>query len=164
MNIRKVIIIVVFLLFINNIFYSEENLLKYRKDPFLAGALSFYNPGLGQFYSGESEKGMLFWLGENVLFFSSLLIVTDFTFNFKGDFGVEIKIKQKKNLSDERIITSIGLGVAFLVVHFFNIMDAVDSAKNYNKKLENLYLQDQQISFDFQIKDQRNYIFLKTRF
>lgn len=161
---KKILILIIFLFFFSNTVFSKQDLLKYRKDPYLAGVLSFYNPGLGQFYANEPEKGMLFWMGENVLFFSSLLIVTDFTFNFKSDFGVEIKIKQKKNLSDERIITSIGLGVAFIVVHIINIIDAVDSAKKYNNKLEKMYLEENNITFDYQIRNQRNYLSVSTRF
>ncbi len=132
-----VLLILVILSLSSNLIFAKQDSQKIsKKDPFLAGALSFYNPGLGQYYVGEVEKGTIFWIGENILFWSALLTVMDLSFKFKKDFGFEFKIKQKANLSDERIIASVSLGIAFLALHIYNIIDAVDGAKRYNRRLE----------------------------
>lgn len=155
----------ILLFFVQNGLIAQQDKIKiYKKDPFLAGALSFYNPGLGQYYVGEPLKGTLFWVGENALFWSSLLTVMDLSINLKKDVGFEFKIKRKKNLSDERIYTSIGLGFAFIVLHIYNIIDAVNSAKKYNKSLEDRYFS--QVTFDFRIEkyQDRTFYYIEHRF
>ncbi len=137
---KKLVTSLFIMLFLFQSSWGQEKLSFLKKDPFLAGALSFYNPGLGQFYVGDTESGMLFWVGENILFFSALLMVTDISFKLKKDFGFEFKIEQKSNLSDGRVATAIGLGIGFLFLHIYNIIHAVDGAKDYNKRLEERFL------------------------
>ena len=143
---------------------SEENLVLDRKDPFLAGALSFYNPGLGQFYAGENAKGIVFWLTENAFFFSALFTVMDLSVKLKKDFGFEFSISQKTNLSTERIVTSVSLGLAFIILHIYNIIDAVNSAKEYNARQEEKLFMDNQMGIHVELTDQSDMFFLSYSF
>ena len=143
---------------------SDENILLDRKDPFLAGALSFYNPGLGQIYAGENVKGLVFWITENVFFFSALFIVMDLSVKLKKDFGFEFSISQKPNLSNERIVTSASLGVAFLILHIYNIMDAVNSAKDYNSRQKEKLFMDSQAGLNLQLTEKSDGLFLSYSF
>ncbi|MBU1075870.1 MAG: hypothetical protein KKH98_01165, partial [Spirochaetes bacterium] len=52
-----------------------------RKDPILAGVLSWYMPGLGQFYAGKYLKGSIFWVVENTLLVSAILTIADINFS-----------------------------------------------------------------------------------
>jgi len=160
---KKLLIFSLIILFTNNLKAQDEVILS-RKDPYLAGTFSFFNPGLGQFYVGETMKGTFFWLGENVLFFSSILTVMDLSFKFKKDFGFEFKLQQKSNLSNERVFVAIGLGVGFIILHIINIFDAVDSAKQYNKKLENKYLSFDNFNFGINISQERKMFCIMQRF
>ncbi len=145
--------------------WCQEKLSYLKKDPFLAGALSFYNPGLGQYYVGDTESGMLFWAGENILFFSALLMVTDISFKLKKDFGFEFKIEQKSNLSDGRIATAIGLGVGFLFLHIYNIIHAVNGAKDFNKRLEDRFFSNSDdIPFGIAINQDSTMLIIRQRF
>jgi len=47
--------------------HADNDYAKSRKDPILAGALSWYVPGLGQMYSGAFLKGAAFFVIEEAL-------------------------------------------------------------------------------------------------
>lgn len=134
----KKLIIIFFIFFIPKLVFSsdfqEEKILE-RKNPFLAGLFSWYHPGLGQFYVGETRKAALFWITENILFFSVILNIADIKIGIKRDFGFEFSIKIKKNPSSTRIATTVGLGVLLVAIHIYNIIDAIKSAQNYNQQL-----------------------------
>lgn len=135
----QIIILCFCFFFIIDNFWAKDDIIFQKKNPFLAGALSFYNPGLGQLYVGDTTKGILFWASENILLFSALFISMDIKLNLKKDFGFEFSIKKKNNLSIERKITSISLGTFFIIIHIINIIDAINSAQNYNKNIEKKY-------------------------
>ncbi|GMT49067.1 MAG: hypothetical protein IEMM0008_0606 [bacterium] len=162
---KKFVTFLFIMLFCFQSTWGQEKLSFLKKDPFLAGALSFYNPGLGQFYVGDTESGMLFWVGENILFFSALLMVTDISFKLKKDFGFEFKIKQKSNLSDGKVATAIGLGIGFLFLHIYNIIHAVDAAKDYNRQLEERFLSNSNdVPFGIAIREDSAMFILRQRF
>ncbi len=113
----------------------DENASFERKNPFLAGILSWYHPGLGQFYVGETGKGTFFWITENVLLFATILNIADIKFSLKRDIGFEFKIRLKSNPSIGRITATAILGVLFIALHIYNVIDAINSARVYNQKL-----------------------------
>lgn len=131
------LIIIIIFIFPLNLSGAENNFNQtyQRKSPFLAGIFSWYHPGLGQFYVGETKKATIFWLSENILLFSVILNIADIKFAFKRDFGFEFSIKLKNNPSNTRIATTIGLGVILIALHIYNIIDAIGSAQLYNQKI-----------------------------
>jgi len=114
----------------------EDDMLKY-KDPILAGALSWYVPGLGQLYADAIFKGVSFMVVEYGLLYGTIISVAEIELGVTGDFTLGIKIQGKGDdvTSSERT-TAIVLGTTLLVVHFINIVDAVNSARTYNSEIE----------------------------
>jgi TM2 domain-containing membrane protein YozV len=135
---RRLLLIISFSLLIPAVLFASENFQSRsqdRKNPFLAGIFSWYHPGLGQFYVGETRKATLFWITENVLFFSLVLNIADIKIGIKRDIGFEFSIKLKKNPSTLRIASTVGLGLLLIAVHIYNIIDAINSAQEYNQKM-----------------------------
>jgi hypothetical protein len=107
-----------------------------RKDPILAGALSWYVPGLGQMYSGAILKGASFFVVEEALLVSTILTFAEIKLDFTGSVGIGINIKSKSNPdSDEQRKAAI-FGVSLVVIHFINIIDAVNTTRKYNRAQE----------------------------
>lgn len=131
-----------------------------RKDPILAGALSYYMPGLGQFYGGAYLKGAAFWVVEQTLLISTLLTIAEVELSMSGDISLGLNIKAKDETSRKQRKTAIILGSTLAVVHFINIIDAVNTSRNYNlRRAEGMYAD---FRFD---EEQRTYnLELKTRF
>lgn len=128
--------------------YSATDEISTKKDPILAGALSWYVPGLGQIYSEAYIKGAIFWVVEESLIVGTVMsfanLKLDITRAF--DLGVVIKSKETQDISDKR--TAVLLGVSLIAVHFFNVVDAVSTALRYNRNIEsNYYIK---TGYDFQ--------------
>ncbi len=135
---RKFIFIFALFLLFPSFHYGadfESNTSLEPKNPFLAGIFSWYHPGLGQFYVGETKKATIFWITENVLLFSVILNIADIKFAIKKDFGFEFSIRLKKNPSGLRIASTVGLGIVLLALHIYNIIDAIHSAQLYNQRI-----------------------------
>jgi hypothetical protein len=131
-----------------------------RKDPILAGALSYYMPGLGQFYGGAYLKGAAFWVLEQTLLVSTLLTIAEVELSVSGDISLGLNIKAKDETSRKQRKTAIILGSTLAVVHFINIIDAVNTCRNYNlQRAEGMFA-------DFRYDEElRTYnLELKTRF
>jgi hypothetical protein len=135
---KVLICIVIFMVCLSPVLsLSQETDIEQRKDPILAGALSWYVPGLGQFYAGALFKGAAFLVAENVLLFSALLTVAELELGVSGDINLGLKLSTKQGgTSSSEKTTAIVLGTALVVVHFVNIIDAVNTTRNYNKALE----------------------------
>ena len=118
---------------------NDSNEIPAKKDPILAGALSWYVPGLGQIYSEAYIKGAVFWVVEESLIVGTIMsfanLKLDITRAF--DLGVVIKSKEKTSISDKR--TAVLLAVSLVAVHFFNVIDAVNTSLRYNRNIENNY-------------------------
>ncbi len=106
-----------------------------RKDPLLAGVLSWYMPGLGQFYAGKYLKGSIFWVVANTLFISGLLTVTDINFSSNEEIGFQFSIKPKEDLSKDEETIGISLFIGWGLFHIYNIIDAIQTTRDVN--LEN---------------------------
>ena len=112
-----------------------------RKDPILAAALSWYIPGLGQLYSGAVLKGALFWVVENSLLVAALMPFAELKLDITGNVGIGVNIKSKDNILESNTgRVSLALGIALAVVHLINVIDAVDTTRQYNRAYdEKLY-------------------------
>lgn len=104
-----------------------------RKDPILAGALSWYVPGLGQMYSGSVLKGAAFFVIEETLLISTVLIFAEIKLDFTGSVGLGINIKSRSNPDRDDQRNALILGISLVAVHFVNIIDAVNTARRYNR-------------------------------
>jgi hypothetical protein len=108
-----------------------------RKDPILAGALSWYVPGLGQFYGGAIFKGAAFMVVEYSLLYATLITVAEVELGVSGDISIGLKINPRSGgTSSSERTTAIVLGTTLVVVHFINIIDAVNTSRAFNRRLE----------------------------
>ena len=108
-----------------------------RKDPILAAALSWYIPGLGQLYSDAILRGAIFYVVENALLIGALVPFVELKLDVTGNMGVGVDLKSKDTIfenNDQRV--ALALGVALAVVHIINVIDAVNTARDYNKSYE----------------------------
>jgi TM2 domain-containing membrane protein YozV len=107
-----------------------------RKDPILAGALSWYVPGLGQMYSGAILKGAAFFVVEESLLVGTLLTFAEIKLDFTGNVGLGINIKSRSNPDRDQQRKALVLGVSLVAVHFLNVIDAVNTTRKYNRSLQ----------------------------
>jgi len=113
------------------------------KNPGTAATLSAIIPGMGQVYAGNHSKGALFLISEVALFAAA-------SFNFDRanyyDFYADRYPKFRDEYGDSFITYRQGyveakkyntLGAMFLLstlgVHVWNVFDAADTARDYNK-------------------------------
>lgn len=100
-----------------------------RKDPFIAGVLSWSWSGLGQFYTQNYKKGSAFLLAD--LAEKGLLVYMLFYISDKyssSDQDVNWSDISKK---DQTIV--VGLLFSIFITRVFSVIDAVDSAHDYNR-------------------------------
>ncbi len=110
-------------------FYIEE---PERKDPFIAGLLSWSWSGLGQFYTQEYTYGSLFLLVDIAQ--KGLLVYMIFYYSDKYTAEHEDIVKwQDIERRDKGII--IGYIFSMLLVKVLCIVNAVDSAEKYNREI-----------------------------
>ena len=119
--------------------YSTDQYSTSRKDPILAGALSWYVPGLGQIYSGAFLKGISFFVVEEALLIGTVLSFFELKLDVTGDINIGLNIKSKEHPDREEQRIGIILGTAFVAVHFLNVIDAVNTSRNYNRSLEETF-------------------------
>ncbi len=114
-------------------------LFEKKKDPLFAGILSFYMPGLGQFYSDEKLKGALFLVTEYTIIVGSLFYFLDFNFKAGSDSGFNLGIDAKRTnlgvISTKRKHLFYATLATLSVIHVYNIIDAVQSAGSFNHSL-----------------------------
>lgn len=104
------------------------------KDPFLAASLSWFMPGLGQAYTGNTLKGVAFWVIDRGLFWGAVLNYADFSIKLEKDIGLSVSIRKRDNLSKGRVWLSAGLAAGFVVFHLFNVIDAANDAHAWNQQ------------------------------
>ncbi|GEM_PF-1249491 len=117
---------------------NNHNLVlrKYNyKNPALAGVLSWYAPGLGQFYTEKYVKGMIFFTAENALLITTISIVADFDFSFDEGMFFNFSIKPKEHITEDDNYLLILFAACYGALHMYNVIDAVVSTGNYNKHI-----------------------------
>jgi len=126
-------IIVILLLQFNSHIYCDRI---EKKDPFLAGVLSWYMPGLGQFYSGKYLRGSIFWTVENTLLIFAVLTVADMNFSVDEEIGFQFSIKPKETITDRQKTIGIFLFISYGALHVLNVVDAIRIVKRSNSTEE----------------------------
>jgi hypothetical protein len=103
-----------------------------RKDPFIAGLLSWSWNGLGQFYTQNYTRGSFFLAADIAQ--KGLLIYGIFYYSdkYSGDDGNIVKWKNISN-RDKSII--IGYLFSMLLLKIACVVDAVSSAEEYNREI-----------------------------
>jgi hypothetical protein len=118
----------------------DQAFFEKKRDPIFAGMLSWYMPGLGQFYSGEILKGTFFLVTEYSLTIGAIFYFLNFDFAAGEGSGFRINVDDKRAdlgvVKTSRRNVFIGIMSLVLVIHLFNVADAVYSARNYNVELE----------------------------
>jgi hypothetical protein len=145
-----IVCLILCITFLPALLLAEEYHTSARKDPILSGALSWYVPGLGQMYSGAFLKGAVFFVIEEALLLGTLLTFAELKLDVTGgiDIGLNIKSKEHPDRNEQKI--GLFLGIAFVVVHFVNVIDAVNTTIRYNKSLEREFYPD--INYDAERK------------
>lgn len=110
-------------------FYVEE---PERKDPFVAGLLSWSWSGLGQFYTQEYTYGSLFLLADIVQKGVLVWMIFYYSDKYTSD-DDEIVKWQNIEKKDKGII--IGYIFSMLFVKVLCVVNAVDSAEKYNREI-----------------------------
>ena len=117
-----------------------KTLFEKKKDPVFSGILSFYMPGLGQFYCDEKLKGAAFLITEYTIIIGSFFYFLDFNFKAGGDSGFNLKVDANQTdmglFSIERKHLFYATVATLSLIHIFNIIDAVKSAYLFNSTLE----------------------------
>jgi hypothetical protein len=103
-----------------------------RKDPFIAGLLSWTWPGLGQFYTQNYAEGSFFLMAD--LIQKGLLIYMLSYYSDKYTRDKEAQVKWKTMDSQDKTII-IGYLFSFLVLRVACVINAVSSAETYNKEI-----------------------------
>lgn len=118
----------------------DRDFFEKKKDPIFAGMLSWYVPGLGQYYSGEVGKGTFFLVTETGLTVTALFYFLNFDFSAGNGGGFRINADAKRTdlggVETSRRNIFIGMMTAVFALHLYNISDAVSSAKEFNLRLE----------------------------
>jgi len=100
-----------------------------RKDPFIAGVLSWSWSGLGQFYTQNYKKGSAFLLADlaekGALVYMLFYISEQYS---SSDQGVNWSDISRK---DQTIV--VGLLFSIFLTRVLSVVDAVDSAHDYNR-------------------------------
>ena len=111
-----------------------------KRDPILAGILSWYVPGLGQYYSGKIWKGTAFLVTEYSLTIGAIFYFMNFDFSAGGKTGFKVNVDAKRTdlgvVETSRRNVFYGIMSLVAVVHLYNISDAVSSARGFNGELE----------------------------
>lgn len=102
-----------------------------RKDPFVAGVLSWSWTGLGQFYAQDYAKGSFFLMADMAQ--KGLFLYMLFHLSDKYQSEDEIINWTDMSVQDRGMI--IGLTFSILVTKVLCVIDAVDSAKDYNREV-----------------------------
>jgi hypothetical protein len=104
-----------------------------EKDPFVAGLLSWLMMGTGQMYCHEYTKGSIFIAADLVDKVALVLLVSHINSKYAPSSGEIINIKWDSFDPGTKIITLLYFAGS-LTLRFYNVIDAVNSANNYNRR------------------------------
>ncbi|MCD6578653.1 hypothetical protein J7L48_04195 [bacterium] len=121
---KKILFFLMMILFL----LSKPLSLPMRRNPYFAGALSWYYPGLGQLYNGKTLKGALLFSSELALLYIGTNLVSDVSFKLEES----IVVNPKNNISRGDRNLSIGLFSILACLHIYNIVDASSDSIKHN--------------------------------
>lgn len=110
---------------------KSQPLFTTRKDPFLAGFLSFFMMGAGQFYTGKYETGSLLLFSDIVLKSMFIGLILHLKAEYTTDINPTVYWRDI-SATDRTLI--ISFSVIYVVLLVVNINDAVQSAYEFNRK------------------------------
>jgi hypothetical protein len=87
-------------------------------------------------YSGAFLKGAAFFLIEQALLIGTVLSFAELNLDVSGSFNVGLSIKSKDDPDRGEQRTGIILGASLIIVHFANVIDAVNTSRRYNRDLD----------------------------
>jgi hypothetical protein len=106
---------------------------KVKKDPFLAGVLSFFGPGLGQFYVQDYATGSLFLLADLLQDAGLVILIVHFSSEYTNEKTGDSVVEWKELNSGEQGIV-IGFAIGWIFIKGWAVYDAVISARSYNER------------------------------
>jgi len=120
-----------------------------KKDPFIAGLLSWAWPGMGQFYTQEYAKGSFFLLSDMVQ--KGLAVYLLFYYSDKYSSAGSVVRWNDMSSQDRGVVISYIFSALLLKV--VCVVDAVNSAEKYNREIYFPHWKSQQkLSFSFGIQ------------
>jgi hypothetical protein len=115
---------------------SRESVLRNipsRKDPFIAGVLSWFMMGVGQFYCREYTKGSLFMAADLVDKASLILLVAHVNNKYSPESGAATI--NWASFEDGTKILILAYLATSLGLRFYSVVDAIHSANEYNDRV-----------------------------
>lgn len=112
-----------------------------RKDPFIAGVLSWSWSGLGQFYTQNYRKGSAFLLAD--IAGKGLLVYMLFDLSEQYSRNDEDVSWSDINRGDQLIV--IGLICSIFINRVLSVVDAVNSAHEFNREIYYPYWKSRQV-------------------
>lgn len=104
-----------------------------RRNPLLAGALSWYSAGLGQMYTGDYLKGGVFFVVDNALLLLALNAVAEVNLVVNENLGTTLNVRWRDRRSVEyNAARATFYLVSYAVFHSYNVFDAVHTALRKN--------------------------------
>lgn len=112
---------------------SGEEAVSARRNPLLAGALSWYSAGLGQMYTGDYLKGGAFFVVDNALLLLALNAVAEVNLVVNENLGTTLNVRWRDRRSVEyNAARATFYLVSYAVFHSYNVFDAVHTALRKN--------------------------------
>lgn len=131
-----------------------------EKDPFVAGLLSWLMMGTGQMYCNEYTKGSIFIAADLVDKVALIFLISHINSKYAPSSGEIININWDSFDSGTKIITLLYFAGS-LTFRFYNVIDAVNSANNYNRRY---FSQRSEEGFDFSLGQDIMSVEYKFRF
>jgi hypothetical protein len=103
-----------------------------KKDPFVAGLLSWSWTGLGQFYTQDYKRGSLFLMTDIAQKGLLVYLILHYSNKYSGHSGNIVKWQDMSG-SDKGLIISVIFSI--LLVKVVCVVDAVYSAERYNNEI-----------------------------
>lgn len=120
-----------------------------KKDPFIAGFLSWLMMGVGQIYCKEYTRGSIF-MALDLLDKGSLIAISSYVNKKYSPKGSEIINLNWQTFNSSTKLLIIGYIIAKYGIRFYNVYDAIQTAKDYNK-LHLLNTERGEFSFDLKV-------------
>lgn len=140
-----------------NLLYNFNNLAEFnnqrlsyyipeQKDPFIAGFLSWLMMGVGQIYCKEYTRGSIF-MAVDLLDKAALIAISSYINKKYSPTGYEIINLNWQSFDSNTKSLIIGYIIVKYGIRFYNVYDAIQVAKDYNK-LHSLNAGRGKVSFD----------------
>jgi hypothetical protein len=121
-----------------------------RKEPFVAGLLSWSWPGLGQFYTQDYAQGSFFLLADLIQKGLLIYLISYYSDKYTRERDQVVEWKSME-AQDKTII--IAYAFSFLVLRVACVLNAVSSAETYNREIYFPYWKSQnKVRFSFDVQ------------